>query len=239
MLNRKNLRDYLAVRDISIKFNPFGNAEASILYEQGNTKIFATVGLQQGVPRFLKGSGNGWLTAEYIMHPYACEKNRMQREIAPAGRDFRSIEISRLIGRAFRSVVDTKQFGERTLYLDCDVLQADGGTRTACINALTLVLMTVEKVWMNNRQVYGSFLKAPLFGISVGVVDGQVLLDMDKNEDSKCIADFNFILTRDGKIVEVQGTAEASPVSWEDFDECRDAAIVGVSQIVDQLFEKK
>jgi len=229
--NRKNGRSYLSVRDIAFKLNPFGYAEASILYEQGNTKIFATVGLQQGVPKFLKGSGNGWLTAEYVMHPYACEKNRSQREIHPAGRDFRSIEISRLIGRAFRSVVDTKQLGERTLYLDCDVLQADGGTRTACINALTIALLSVQKIWLANRQVYSQFFKIPLIGVSVGIVDGKVLLDLDKIEDNRCVADFNFIMTHDGKIVESQGTAEASPVSWDDFDQCRDAAILGVNQI--------
>lgn len=233
MFLRKNSRAYFAVRPISYQFNPFGYADSAILYEQEGTKVFVTVSLQPGVPKFLRGSRGGWLSAEYVMHPYAGDRVKKQREFAPNGRDFRSIEISRLISRCFRSVVDLAKIGgEKTIHIDCDVLQADGGTRTAAINAASLALMRAEKQWLADRQIRGPVLSTPLVGISAGVVEGKVVLDLDKSEDSKADADFNFIMTLSKKIVEVQGTAEAFPMDWQDFDECREAACSGVDQMI-------
>lgn len=235
MHNRKNFRCYDAVRLITFKKNPFGFSESSILYEQGLTKIFVTVGLQNGVPKFLKGSGKGWLTAEYVMHPYAGDKIRSNRDIAPNGRDYRSIEISRFIGRVFRSVVNLSALGERTIYLDCDVLQADGGTRTAAINAITIALLDAEKIWMANKQVYKSFFQQPVLAISCGVLEGKVLVDLDKDEDSSAEADFNFVMTKSGLLIEVQGTAEQHPIPWDDFDECRNLAQKTIANLAIQF----
>ncbi len=231
MYNRKNCRPFGEIRKVSFKLNPFGYAESSVFYEQGNTKVYVCVGLQQGVPKFLKGSGKGWLTTEYFMHPYSSDKQRSTREVFPQGRDFRSVEISRFIGRSFRSVVDLSCLGERTIFVDCDVFQADGGTRTACVNAVTIALKHAEKLWLSNRQIYSSFFKEPLFAISAGIYQGRAMLDLDKDEDNGCDADFNFVMTQNGMIVEVQGTAEAYPVAWHDLEDCKNLAVLGIKQL--------
>lgn len=235
MCKRKNDRPLGVIREVRFRFNPFGCAESSVFYEQGNTKVYVCIGLQVGVPKFLKGSGKGWLTAEYFMHPYSSDKQRSNREVFPNGRDFRSIEISRMIGRSFRSVVDLTAFGERTIFIDCDVLQADGGTRTACINATTLALRQAEKLWLTTKQIYSPFFRESLIAVSVGIFEGNALLDLDKDEDMRCDADLNFIMTRDGMLVEIQGTAEQKPMAWTTFDLCRETAFIGISQFLKVL----
>lgn len=222
------------MREVSFKKNPFGNADSSVLYEQGNTKVFVTVGLVQGVPKFLKNTGKGWLTAEYAMHPYACDKTKKQRENFPNPRDGRSVEISRFLGRVFRSVVDCSVLGEKTLNIDCDVLQADGGTRTAAVTAASLALSWAQSVWLSQRQIKAAFLREPIFGISAGVVNNKVMLDLDKDEDSSCEADFNFVMTKSGMLVEVQGTSEGFPIPWHDFDDCRKFATEGIKLVAEK-----
>lgn len=220
------------VREIIFTENPFGNATSSIFYEQGDTKIFASVGLVQGVPKFLRNTGNAWLTAEYIMHPYACAEARSQRDNFPNPRDQRSIEISRFLGRCFRSVVDLNKLGEFTIFLDCDVMQADGSSRTACINALTLALTRAEKIWLSQKKIKHSFFNQPIFAVSVGVAqDDSVLIDLNKQEDNNCISDFNFVMSADGNLIEVQGTAEARPLPWNLFDQSKDLAFKSIKKL--------
>lgn len=235
MFNRKDGRSYSAVRSISYQLNPFGNADASVLYFQGNTKIFATVSIQDNVPKFLKKTGKGWLTSEYVMHPYASDQARTNREMFPNGRDYRSVEISRLIGRAFRAVVELVGFGEKTIHLDCDVLQADGGTRTACINALTLALIHAEKKWLQTKKISKPIFREPIFAVSVGLVQGRIMTDLTKDEDSTGEADFNFVISKRGMVVEIQGTAEAYPMAWHDLDDMKKLAIDACQGIATSL----
>lgn len=226
MQNIDSLSDH--IRTLKAQFNIFEYAPGSILLELGKTKILCSVTMEQGVPNFLKGSGKGWLTAEYSMLPASTQK-RIKRD--PNKLNGRSIEISRLIGRSIRPVCDLSALGENTLHIDCDVLQADGGTRTASIIAAYLALRQAEKNLLILGKINSTILKNEIAAISTGICEGNFVLDLDFAQDSKAEIDLNFVLTRDGKLIELQGTAEGEPVSWQNFDKLRDLAQKGATQI--------
>jgi len=239
LFQRKDGRQPGHLRTTNILFNAFGYAAGSVLFELGNTKVLCSVSLQNGVPHFLKGKKTGWLTAEYAMLP-ASTMNRTIRETSSMKRNGRSVEISRLIGRSLRTIVDLDLLGERTIYIDCDVLQADGGTRTACITGACLALRSAINYWLENRVIKETILTGSLAAVSVGIVNGIPLLDLNYHEDNQADADFNFVITKLNKIVEIQGASEGATVSWEQFEKVKELAILGIRefiQIGDQWFE--
>lgn len=174
----------------------------------------------------MRGKGAGWLTAEYSMLP-ASTKTRTVREISVMKRCGRSIEISRLIGRALRSVCDLSKLGERTIVIDCDVLQADGGTRTTSITGAYIALRLAQQGWLARREIAAPFLLDGVCGVSVGLLNDEIILDPNFEQDSSAAADINFVMTKSGKLVEVQGGAEESAIAWEQFDAMRAMAIMG------------
>ena len=229
-ISRKGCRKPDQLRTVNVSFNTFGYAAGSVLLELGNTKVLCSVNLQQNVPNFLKGKKTGWLTAEYAMLPTS-SATRIPREAAVMRRNGRSVEISRLIGRSLRSVVDLSLIGERTIVIDCDVLKADGGTRTACITGAFLALRAAVNNWLEKRKIKENIIIDSLAAISVGIVEGVPLLDLDFSEDSCADSDFNFVLTRSNKIVEIQGSSEGAAVSWQQFEQARCLAIKGVDEL--------
>ncbi len=207
------------------------HAEGSVLIEVGDTRVICTASIEDRVPPFLKGQGTGWVTAEYAMLPRATE-TRTAREIGRGGPSGRTHEIQRLIGRSLRSIVDLTALGERTVTIDCDVIQADGGTRTASITGGFVALALA----LNNYLVAGKMERAPLrdyvAAVSVGIIDRRVLLDLDYSEDSRAEVDMNIVRTGDGRFVEIQGTAEAEPFSHLQMEEMLAAAEEGIKQLI-------
>ncbi len=201
-------------------------AHGSVLYSQGKTKVLCTAMVEDGVPRWLYRSGRGWMTAEYSLLP-ASTGERVAREAAKGKQGGRTVEIQRLIGRALRSVCDFQALGERTLWLDCDVLQADGGTRCAAISgAYVAASRALDRFGLSKA------LTGQIAAVSVGVVEGRPLLDLDYSEDSSAETDMNVVMTADGRLVEVQATAERDPFSRELLDELLDLAASGCEEIV-------
>jgi len=201
-------------------------AHGSVLYSQGKTRVLCTAMVEDGVPRWLYRSGRGWMTAEYSLLP-ASTGDRVAREAAKGKQGGRTVEIQRLIGRALRSVCDFQALGERTLWLDCDVLQADGGTRCAAISgAYVAASRALDRFGLSKA------LTGQIAAVSVGVVEGQPLLDLDYSEDSSAETDMNVVMTADGRLVEVQATAERDPFSRELLDELLDLAASGCEEIV-------
>lgn len=209
LLQRKDGRALDEMRDIRISYNVFEYAAGSVLFELGKTKVLCAITLQQGVPHFLKGKRVGWLTAEYAMLP-AATNIRSARESELGRRNGRSVEISRFIGRALRTIIDLSKIGERTIIIDCDILQADGSTRTACITAASLALEQAQKHWLDTHIISTPILLDSLLALSIGLRSGDVLVDLDFEEDSSIDADFNIVLTKSGKFIEIQGAAERS-----------------------------
>jgi len=207
------------------------HAEGSVLVEFGDTRVLCTVSIEEKVPPFLKGKGTGWLTAEYGMLPRATG-TRNEREAARGKQGGRTLEIQRLIGRSLRAVVDLEQLGERTLLVDCDVLQADGGTRTAAITG-SFVAVHDALNWLLDR---GGLLRLPVrdfvAAVSVGVQNGHVLLDLDYAEDSSCETDMNVVMTGSGGFVEVQATAEGAPFSSSQLAKMLELARGGIGKLV-------
>lgn len=236
IIKRRDGRSASDIRSVECLYEPFGYADGSILLRIGKTQVYCAVTLQQGVPPFLRGQGTGWLTAEYSLLPTSTQ-TRKPREISNMKRNGRSVEISRLISRVMRSVVNVDAIGERTITIDCDVLQADGGTRTACITASYLALRHAVQRWLESGTLRQTILTDELAAISVGIVGNKILLDIDYQEDSSVDADFNFILTRAGDVVEVQGTAEKKPVSWALFEQARAVAQLGIEQLCTRLYD--
>lgn len=230
-MQRYNNRPYDSVRPLQVTYGVFPYAEGSVLFEMGTTKVFVSVTLQNSVPPFLRGKKCGWLTAEYALLP-ASTHIRHVRE-TQGGKQGRSIEISRLIGRVFRSICKLETFGERTITLDCDVLQADGSTRTACINGAYLALKMAEAKWLRQGIITAPFITEELIAVSVGILKEQALLDLDYREDSEADADFTFVATRSQKIVEIQGTAERNPCTWQLYEQAYVCALQGVKQLGD------
>ncbi|HET6495857.1 MAG TPA: ribonuclease PH [Thermoleophilia bacterium] len=219
-------REAAELRPVRIIPNVAKFAAGSARIELGDTHVLCTASLSEGVPGWLRGSGRGWLTAEYSMLPGATS-TRTQREAVRGKQGGRTMEIQRLIGRSLRSVVDLGIIGERTIAVDCDVLQADGGTRTASISgayvAVYLVAQKLQKTLRLNELPFFDSIAA----ISVGVVDGQTLLDLDYEEDSAAAVDMNVVMTGDGRLVEVQATAEGEPYARTALDAMLDLAAAG------------
>jgi ribonuclease PH len=237
---RKNGRKADEIRPIVIHQGYLKYAEGSVLIEAGNNRIVCSVSIEDRVPPFLKGSGQGWITAEYAMIPRATTTRNIRDSVK--GRiGGRSHEIQRLIGRVLRAVVDLSSLGERTFMVDCDVIQADGGTRTLAITGSFVAL--VEALWgcVDRGILSRGIVRDYLGAVSVGVVEGRELLDLDFEEDSNAEVDMNVVMTGSGKLVEVQGTAERSPFDREALNRLLDLAEKGIKEIIDlekRLFER-
>src|SRR5512139_1067910 len=206
------------------------HAEGSVLVEFGDTQVICTASVEEKVPGFLKGKGEGWLTAEYGMLPRATN-TRSDREAARGKQSGRTQEIQRLIGRSLRSVFDLKALGERTLHIDCDVLQADGGTRCASICGAYVAVADAVADLLKDGKLAESPLTDSIAAVSVGVYRGQPVLDLDYVEDSDCDTDMNVVMTGSGGIVEVQGTAEGAPFSRATLEALLDLATAGIAEI--------
>jgi ribonuclease PH len=206
-------------------------AEGSVLIAAGETQVLCTASVEEGVPAFLKGSGQGWLTAEYGMLPRSTH-TRTRREAAEGRQSGRTQEIQRLIGRSLRAVTDLALLGERTIRIDCDVLQADGGTRCAAITGACVALADAVAWCKDQGMIAGEPLKDFVAAVSVGVVDGVPLLDLDYAEDSACETDMNVVMTGAGGFVELQGTAEGAPFSRVQFDALIGLAESGIAHLI-------
>jgi ribonuclease PH len=207
-------------------------ATGSALISMGETRVICTASAQESVPRWLMGKGRGWVTAEYGMLP-ASTGERKQRDVTKGRLDGRSVEIQRLIGRSLRGVIDFQALGERTIYLDCDVLQADGGTRCASITGAYVALALACRRLREDGQLERSPLTGSVAAVSCGVVAGSPLLDLDYSEDSTAEVDANVVMTGEGGLVEVQATAERTPLSRAHLDELLALAAVGITQLRD------
>ena len=231
MPNRSNGRRADQLRDVRITRGFTKHAEGSVLVEMGDTRVLCTVSVEEGVPPFLKGKGQGWLTAEYGMLPRATN-TRMKREAADGRQSGRTQEIQRLIGRSLRAVTDLSALGERTLKIDCDVLQADGGTRCASITG-ACVAVADAVAWCRARGlVTGEPLREFVAAVSVGIVAGVPVLDLDYEEDSGCDTDMNVVMTAGGGFVELQGTAEGAPFTRAEMEALVRLAEGGVRDLI-------
>lgn len=218
------------LRSIRITRSYTKHAEGSVLVEFGDTKVICTVSVESGVPRFLKGQGQGWLTAEYGMLPRATGE-RNQREASRGKQGGRTLEIQRLIGRSLRAALDMTKLGENTLYVDCDVIQADGGTRTASITGAMVALIDALKVLKKRGALKGEPLKQMIAAVSVGIYQGEPVLDLDYLEDSAAETDLNVVMTNAGGFIEVQGTAEGAPFQPDEFNAMLALAQKGMNEI--------
>ena len=220
------------LRDISITRGWSSQAEGSALIEFGNTRVLCTASLTEGVPRWLRGEGRGWVTAEYAMLPRATN-TRSDRESVKGKIGGRTHEISRLIGRSLRSIIDTKALGENTIVLDCDVLQADGGTRTAAITGAYVALAESIRFARENKLISASAqpLVDTVAAVSVGIIDTVPMLDLAYVEDVRAETDMNVVVTGSGKFVEVQGTAEGAPFDRDQLDAMLDLALAGCERL--------
>ena len=218
------------LRDIRITRNWLDQAEGSVLVEFGRTRVLCAASFTEGVPRWLKGQGRGWVTAEYAMLPRSTN-TRSDRESVKGRVGGRTHEISRLVGRSLRAVIDTKGLGENTVVLDCDVLQADGGTRTAAITGAWVALADAV-AWARGRKLLrGEPLTGSVAAVSVGVVGGRPVLDLCYDEDVSAGTDMNVVCTGDGRFVEVQGTAEGVPFDRAELDALLDLAVGGCAEL--------
>jgi ribonuclease PH len=225
---RHDGRSNYMIRPIKITSEFIKYPEGSVLIEIGQTKVICNVSIENKVPPFLKGQNSGWITAEYSMLPRSTETRKI-RDSVRGKIDGRSHEIQRLIGRAMRSVVDLSKIGERTLWIDCDVIQADGGTRTASITgAFVALYMALKKL-----NLHVNTIKDYVSAVSVGIVNGEVMIDLDYIEDSKAEVDMNFVITGKGEFVEIQGTGEERPFTSEEFEKMKELALKGASKIIE------
>ncbi len=228
---RPSQRQANQLRDIRITRRYTKHAEGSVLIECGDTKVICTASVDEKVPPHKKGSGEGWVTAEYGMLPRSTGE-RMGREAAKGKQSGRTQEIQRLIGRSLRAVVDLKKLGERTIQLDCDVIQADGGTRTASITGAFVALHDAVSGLIAKELLQETPLKDFVAAISVGIYQGVPVLDLDYAEDSACDTDMNVVMVGDGHFVEVQGTAEGHPFTRAEMDELLELAKTGIAQLI-------
>lgn len=221
------------IRPVTITRNFTCHAEGSVLIEFGNTKVLCNASVEEGVPRFMKGQGKGWITAEYSMLPRATH-TRSGREAARGKQGGRTLEIQRLIARSLRAAVDLKLLGENTITLDCDVIQADGGTRTASITGACVALVDALAYMRNQGIIKTNPLKHMIAALSVGVYEGNAIADLEYIEDSEAETDMNIVMTDTGKLIEVQGTAEGEPFSFEELDEMLEIAKHGLRELFDE-----
>jgi len=219
------------LRTVEIIRNYTKHAEGSVLVKFGDTHVLCTASVEERVPGFLKGQGQGWVTAEYGMLPRSTG-SRMQREAARGKQSGRTQEIQRLIGRSLRAVIDLEKLGERTIHFDCDVIQADGGTRTASITGAYVAMIDAVNHLLENKLLEASPISQGVAAISVGVYKGTPVLDLDYIEDSDCDTDMNFVMTADGGFVEIQGTAEGEPFSRDTMNAMTDLADHGIKQLL-------
>jgi ribonuclease PH len=219
-----------ALRNISITRNVNKHAEGSVLVEFGDTKVICTATVEETVPPFLRGKGGGWVTAEYSMLPRATH-TRSPRESTKGKVGGRTHEIQRLIGRSLRSVINLATLGERTIQIDCDVIQADGGTRTASITGAYVALSDAVRGLVAKGAIKSSPIREAVAAVSVGIVGGIPLLDLNYEEDSKAEVDMNFVMTSSNRFVEVQGTAEAEPFTVEEMEAMRLLAMGGIAEL--------
>ena len=229
---RPSQRPFNQLRSIRITRDYIMHAEGSVLIECGDTKVICTASVEEKVPPHKKGTGEGWVTAEYGMLPRSTG-SRMVREAAKGKQSGRTQEIQRLIGRSLRSIVDLKKLGERTIQVDCDVIQADGGTRTASITGAFVALHDAVRKIMSQGGVTENPLRDFVAAISVGIYQGQPVLDLDYCEDSACDTDMNVVMTGSGRFVEVQGTAEGPAFSRTEMEAMLDLAQSGIAQLVE------
>ncbi|HEY0664849.1 MAG TPA: ribonuclease PH [Gallionella sp.] len=219
------------LREIRITRHYTKHAEGSVLIECGDTRVICTASVDEKVPPHKKGSGEGWITAEYGMLPRSTHE-RMGREAAKGKQSGRTQEIQRLIGRSLRAVVDLKKLGERTIQIDCDVIQADGGTRTASITGAFVALYDAVRVLLGKGMIKESPLIDFVAAVSVGIYQDKPMLDLDYIEDSLCDTDMNVVMLGNGRFVEVQGTAEGQAFSREEMDELLELAKTGIAQLI-------
>ncbi|HEY1374512.1 MAG TPA: ribonuclease PH [Candidatus Binatia bacterium] len=206
-------------------------ADGSVLIEVGDTRVICTAKLEERTPPFLRGTGKGWITAEYGMLP-ASSGTRIARESSRGKVGGRTHEIQRLIGRSLRAVADTTVLGENTVWIDCDVIQADGGTRTASITGAYVALGLAAGRWLKAGTIAKPLLRDAVAAVSVGVVDGKVLLDLNYEEDSRAEVDMNIVMTASGKFIEVQGTAEHAPFSDKKLQSLTSLATLGIKELI-------
>jgi ribonuclease PH len=219
------------LRPVTIQRGYIEHAEGSVLIEVGKTRVICTVTVEEKVPPFLKGKGEGWITAEYAMLPRATGQ-RNQREVTRGKQGGRTMEIQRLIGRSLRSVIDMKRLGERTLWVDCDVIQADGGTRTSAITGAFVAMVDAMQRLRANGQIDRLPITDYLAATSVGIIDGVPMLDLAYVEDSRAGVDMNLVMTGSGGLVEVQGTGEGGPFTRAQMDELMALAEGGIQRLV-------
>ena len=231
-LGRIDGRRWDQIRPLKVTGNFTKHAEGSVLIEMGDTKVICTASIEEKVPPFLKGRGTGWVTAEYAMLPRATH-DRSPRESVKGKQGGRTLEIQRLVGRALRAVIDTVRLGERTIWIDCDVIQADGGTRTASITGAFIALADAVAVLKKKELVKSNPLTDYLAAISIGKVAGQVMVDLAYEEDSHAEVDLNLVMTGAGQYVEVQGTAEKTPFNKKDMDEFLDLGWGAIRELVE------
>ena len=227
-MNRQDARRLDQIRKLHISRNYIGYPEGSCLIELGNTRVICTASVEESVPSFLKGAGTGWITAEYGMLPRSCA-NRIQRDKISG----RTYEIQRLVGRSLRAVTQTQYLGERTIWIDCDVIQADGGTRTASITGGFIALYDALNKLRKERLILESPIKQYVAAISVGIVEGSLLLDLTYAEDSKAEVDMNVVMTQEGEFIEIQGTSERKTFSKQQMDSLLELSRKGISEIID------
>lgn len=222
------------IRPVSFELGIAPNASASVLVGMGNTRVICGVMIEETVPRWMKEQGvtGGWLTAEYSMLPYSTN-TRKPRDITKGRLDGRSTEIQRLIGRSLRAVVDLEKLGPRTMWIDCDVLQADGGTRTAAITGASLAVAVACRKLADEKKIDAPPIRKLVAAISAGVFDGSPVLDLDYEEDKAVTVDFNLVATEDGEFVEVQGSGEESTFSQSQLDEMLALGRKGIAELVE------
>ena len=228
---RPNGRTPAQMRPVTITRHFTAHAEGSVLIEFGQTKVLCNASVVEGVPRFLKGKGQGWITAEYGMLPRSTH-SRMNREAASGKQGGRTLEIQRLIGRALRAAVDLTRLGEVTITIDCDVIQADGGTRTAAITGACVALVDALRWLQEQGKLKTDPLKYMVAAVSVGIHEGQAICDLEYVEDSAAETDMNVVMTECGKIIEVQGTAEGEPFSQDELLQLLELAKGGIAELV-------
>lgn len=229
---RPNDRNPAQVRPIKMTRNYTAYAEGSVLVEFGNTKVLCNATVEENVPRWLKGQGKGWVTAEYGMLPRATH-SRNRREAASGKQGGRTMEIQRLIARSLRAVVDLEAMGEFMVTVDCDVIQADGGTRTASISGASVAMADAFAYLIEKGKLSQNPMKGHVAAVSVGIVDGEALCDLEYVEDSAADTDMNVVMTEEGKMIEIQGTAEGEPFSHDELMDLLALAKQGIADIID------
>lgn len=231
-MRRSYGRDLDELRPLSIETNVIPHAEGSAYIKLGNTHVLCTATVDENVPRWMKGKGTGWVTAEYALLPRST-KDRTDREAVKGKQGGRTVEIQRLIGRSLRAVTDMKALGERQVILDCDVIMADGGTRCAAITGAYVALAMASNRLVEQKSLKKGFLTAGIAAVSVGVVNNVPVLDLDYNEDFKADVDANIVMTDKGEFVEVQSTAEGDPFSMDTLTRLLGLADTGIRQLLD------